>query len=456
MHLTLVGLSHKTAPVEIRERLTFPANRQAEALSILTSSSAVNEAVILSTCNRTEIYCVTASGADGPAAVIDFVADYHDLDRAELERYLYVLEGEAVVRHLFRVVASLDSMVLGEAQILGQVKEAYEASFNAGASQRIFNKLFRQSFELGKRVRNETEIGENAVSISYAAVELAKQVFDTLEGRTILVLGAGKMSELTAKHLVCNGVKKVLVANRTHERALELATKFDGEAILYDDMFDRMREADIVISSTAATHYVVTKERVAAARKGRKGSPLFFIDIALPRDIDPAVNDLADVYLYNIDDLNGVVSQNLEERMREAERAEVIIAEEMDSFEAWLESLDVVPTVAAMRAKAEQIRLAELQRAIKRLGGLSEKELETVEKLSSAIVNKMLHGPTERLKQVAGDKDGYNYVESARFLYGLDSNPEGKSPHGLSLLRSLLGRTEKSAKKSETGDSVGI
>ena len=456
MHLTLVGLSHKTAPVEIREKLTFPANRQEEALSLLTSTPAVNEAVIVSTCNRTEIYCVTASGADGPDAVIDFIADYHSLDRHELARYLYISEGEAVVKHLFRVVASLDSMVLGEAQILGQVKEAYEASFNAGASQRIFNKLFRQSFELGKRVRNETEIGENAVSISYAAVELAKQVFESLDGRTILVLGAGKMSELTAKHLVSNGVKKVLVANRTHERALELASKFDGEAIVYDDMFDRMSEADIVISSTAATHYVVTKERVAAARKGRRGAPLFFIDIALPRDIDPAVNDLADVYLYNIDDLNGVVSQNLEERMREAERAEVIIAEEMDSFERWLESMDVVPTVAAMRAKAEAIRNAEMQRAIKRLGGLSEKELETVEKLSCAIVNKMLHGPTERLKQVAGEKDGYNYVESARYLYGLDSNPEGKSPHGLSLIRSLLGRGDKSMKKNETGDSVGI
>jgi glutamyl-tRNA reductase len=456
MHLTLVGLSHKTAPVEIRETLTFPANRQEDALAMLTSTSAVNEAVIVSTCNRTEIYCVTASGSDGPDAVIDFIADYHDLDRHELARYLYVLEGEAVVRHLFRVVASLDSMVLGEAQILGQVKEAYEASFNAGASQRIFNKLFRQSFELGKRVRNETEIGENAVSISYAAVELAKQVFDTLEGRTILVLGAGKMSELTAKHLVSNGVKKVLVANRTYERAQELADKFSGEAILYDELFDRMREADIVISSTAATHYVVTKERVAAARKGRRGSPLFFIDIALPRDIDPAVNDLADVYLYNIDDLSGVVSQNLEERMREAERAEVIIAEEMASFERWLESMDVVPTVAAIRSKAEEIRNAEMQRAIKRLGGLSEKELETVEKLSCAIVSKMLHGPTERLKQVAGEKDGYNYVESARFLYGLDTNPEGKSSHGLSLIRSLLGRGEKSAKKNETGDSVGI
>jgi len=443
MHLTLVGLSHKTAPVEIREKLTFPANRQEDALSMLTSTPAVNEAVIVSTCNRTEIYCVTASGAEGSEAVIDFVADYHRLDRNELARYLYVLEGEAVVRHLFRVVASLDSMVLGEAQILGQVKEAYEASFNAGASQRIFNKLFRQSFELGKRVRNETEIGENAVSISYAAVELAKQVFDTLEGRTILVLGAGKMSELTAKHLVSNGVKKVLVANRTYERAQELADKFNGEAILYEELFERMGEADIVISSTAATHYVVTKEKVAAARKGRKGSPLFFIDIALPRDVEPAVNDLADVYLYNIDDLSGVVSQNLEERMREAERAEVIIAEEMTAFERWLESLDVVPTVAAMRANADAIRTAEMQRAIKRLGGLSEKELATVDALTCSIVNKMLHEPTSRLKDVSSTKDGYSYVAAARYLYAL--------------LRSLRGRSEKaSAKKNEMGDSVGI
>ena len=211
MHLTLVGLSHKTAPVEIREKLTFPANRQDEALSLLTSNPSVSEAVIVSTCNRTEIYAVTSAESDGPAAIIDFAAEYHGLDRDELARYLYIREGEPVIRHLFRVVSSLDSMVLGEAQILGQIKEAYEHSFNNGASGRVFNKLFRQSFEVGKRVRTETEIGENAVSISYAAVELAKKVFDTLEGRTILVLGAGKMSELTAMHLVCNGVGLSLI-----------------------------------------------------------------------------------------------------------------------------------------------------------------------------------------------------------------------------------------------------
>jgi glutamyl-tRNA reductase len=445
MHLTLVGLSHKTAPVDIREKLTFPANVQASALAALTASPAVAEAVIVSTCNRTEIYAVTAAGHDGPGAVIDFMCDYHDLDRHELVRYLYVSEGEAVVRHLFRVVASLDSMVLGEAQILGQVKEAYEHSFEAGGSQRIFNKLFRQSFEVGKRVRTETEIGENAVSISYAAVCLARRVFDSLEGRTILVVGAGKMSELTAKHLVANGVDEVLVANRTFERAQELADKFEGTAIPYEDLFERMASADIVISSTAATGYVITKDEVAAARKGKKRGPLFLIDIALPRDIEPAVNDLADVYVYNIDDLNGVVSSNLEERMREAERAEVIIADEMAAFETWLETMEVVPTVAGIRSKAEAIRQAELEKAIKRLGGLSEKELATVDALTASIVNKMLHGPTQRLKQVAAEKDGYTYVEAARMLYGLDTNPEGKSPHALSLLRSLLGRGEKAS-----------
>ncbi len=457
MQLTLVGLSHKTAPVEIREKLTFPAHRQEEALSLLTSGDGVNEAVIVSTCNRTEIYAVTAADVDGPGAVMDFMADYHDLDRHELVRYLYVSEGDAVVKHLFRVVASLDSMVLGEAQILGQVKEAYEHAFSNQATGRIFNKLFRQSFEVGKRVRTETGIGENAVSISYAAVELAKRVFDSLDGRSVLILGAGKMSELTAKNLVSNGVARTLVANRTYERAVELAERFEGEAIPYEDLFERMREADIVISSTAATDFVITKDKLSPVMKHRR-DPLFLIDIALPRDIDPACSEVSDVFLYNIDDLNGVVSSNLEERMREAERAEVIIDEEIGEFEKWIESLEVVPTVAAMRAKAEQVRTEELEKALKRLGGLSEKELKTVEMLTQSIVNKMMHGPTERLKKVSGDKYGVAYVEAARYLYGLDTNPEGKNPH-TSLIRSLLRRGEKSsetaAQKKEMGDTIG-
>ncbi len=438
MHLTVVGLSHKTAPVAIREQLTFPSHVQADALSLLCAKDEVAEAVIVSTCNRTEIYAVTRDACDGFQVVADFMAEYRDLDKFDLRRYLYHRQDMAMVHHLFRVVSSLESMVLGEAQILGQVKEAYEHSFNNDTTDRILNKLFRNAFEVGKRVRTETGIGENAVSISYAAVELAKRVFDTLEGRTILVVGAGKMSELTAKHLVSQGVKSVLVANRTYDRAVELAEKFNGEAIRYDDLFSRMADADIVISSTAATGCVITRDQVAQARAGRRGRPLFLIDIAMPRDIEPAVNELDDVYLYDIDDLSGVVDSNLEEREREAVRAEAIVSEEMSAFSRWIQTLVVEPTVAEMRIKGEKFRDAELAKAMKHLGNLSDKDRATVEAMANAIMNKMLHGPTVRLKQISGDPEGYDYVEAARFLYGLDTNPEGRPPHR-GLIRNLLG-----------------
>jgi glutamyl-tRNA reductase len=450
MHLTLVGLSHKTAPIEIREKLTFPAHVQPQALSALTHDTEIAEAVILSTCNRTEVYAVGTSD-EVTDAVIDFLCDFHDLDRHELARYLYVVEGHAVVKHLFRVVSSLDSMVLGEAQILHQVKEAYDLSCESGTAQRLFHKLFRQSFELGKRVRTETAIGENAVSISYAAVELAKKVFDTLEGRTVLVVGAGKMSELTAKHLVSQGVRSVMVANRTYERAVELADKFEGTAIPYEQLFERMREADIVISSTSAPGYVIDKAQVAGVTRGRR-SPLFLIDIALPRDVDPAVNDLPNAFVYDIDDLNGVVQSNLDERMHEARRAEAIIEEEIATFETWIESLEVVPTIAAIRAAAEQVREEEFAKAAKRLGSLSAKDLATVEALSQAIVSKMLHGPTARLRDAAAEKDGYASVESARMLYGLDTGHEKTAR--VRGLRALLRRGD-TAHKDDEGDTVG-
>ena len=452
MHLVLVGLSHKTAPVDIREKLTFPTERQGEALSLLTGGNEVAEAVILSTCNRTEIYVVAATEDGGVESVIDFMAGYHSVDRHALTRYLYIAKGEAVVRHLFRVVASLDSMVVGEAQILHQVKEGYESAFEAGATGRAFNKLFRQSFEVGKRVRTETAIGESAVSISYAAVELARKVFDTLAGRTILILGAGKMSELTAKHLVGNGVGRVLVANRTFERAEEMAARFQGTAVPFDQLYDHVREADIVISSTAATEHVVTKHPLAKALRGRNRA-LFLIDIAVPRDIDPAVNSLPGVFLYDIDDLNGVVEANLEERMTEARRAEGIIDEEVAAFIGWLESMEVVPTVAAIRAKAEVIRQMELEKALKRLE-LSEKELKTIDALTCAIVNKMLHGPTARLKQAAGGKEGYTYMEIARALYGLEDSEDKRGPGAFRNLINLRAR-EIVEKQKETGDSIG-
>ncbi|MBN1192351.1 MAG: glutamyl-tRNA reductase [Coriobacteriia bacterium] len=449
MHLVLVGLSHKTAPVAIREKLTFPAQVQEDALNQLGRTEGIREAAILSTCNRTEVYAVASSEEGGVESVIDFLAEYHGLDRRELGRYLYISTGETVVRHLFRVVASLDSMVLGEAQILGQVKEAYESAFNAGSTSRAFNKLFRQSFEVGKRVRTETAIGESAVSISYAAVELAKKVFDTLDGRTILILGAGKMSELTAKHLVSNGVARVLVVNRTFERAQEMAERFSGTAIAYERLYEAVRESDIVISSTAATEYVIVKKDLAPVAKSRT-RPLFLIDIAVPRDVDPAVNDLGGVFLYDIDDLSGVVESNLEERMVEARRAEAIVEEEIAVFFGWIESMEVVPTVAAIRAKAEVIRRMELDKALKRLD-VSDKDRKTVEALTCAIVNKMLHGPTARLKKAAAGKNGYEYVEVARALYGLEDTDDKSGPGAF---RNLLNSRAREIvdQQKETGD----
>ena len=452
MHLVLVGLSHKTAPVAIREKLTFPADVQPHALSTLMSAPLISEAVILSTCNRTEVYAVAGDSDAGVDAVIEFLASYHGLDKHELTRYLYIVTAEAVVRHLFRVVASLDSMVVGEAQILGQTKAAYDHAQCAGSTGRALNKLFRQSFELGKRVRTETAIGESAVSISYAAVELAKKVFDTLDGRTVLVLGAGEMSELTLKHLVANGVSRVLVANRTFERAEDIAARFNGTAIPYERFYDSIRDTDIVISSTAATGYVITKEALAPAAKNRP-RPLFLIDIAVPRDIDPAVNDLSNVFLYDIDNLSGVVEANLEERMTEARRAEGIIDEEIAAFYSWVESMEVVPTVTAIRAKAEVIRQMELEKALKRLD-LSDKERKTVEALTCAIVNKMLHGPTARLKKLSVGKDGYLYVDAARVLYGLDDSEDKQGPGAFRNLINLRAR-EIVDRQTETGEGIG-
>lgn len=439
MQLTLVGLSHKTAPIQIREKLSFTEAALPQVLKALMEYPDVYEAVLVSTCNRTELYAVTCAECNGGEIITDFLSDYQGIDRDELAQYLYIQRGEDVLRHLFRVVSSLDSMVVGEAQILGQVKDAYEAALDAAATGRIFNKLFRQSFTVGARVRTETEIGESAVSISYAAIELAKRVFDTLEGRTIFILGAGKMSELTARHLQAQGVSRTLVTNRTLARAEELAAKFNGEAVPFEERYEYMRQADIVVSATAAPGYVITKDELAPYATKRP-DPLFLIDIAVPRDIDPACADLRQAFVYDVDALEGVVTANLEERMREARRAETIIAEEMQKFETWLESMEVVPTIAAIRAKAEKIRSAEMQKAYKRLAGLNEKELETVERLTEAIVKKMLHEPTTRLRDASTGRRGVAAIETARYLYAIDDEGDEGQETGFRLIRSLLGR----------------
>jgi glutamyl-tRNA reductase len=420
MQIVIVGLSHKTAPVEYRERLSFPENLCTEALQELLKYKNITEAVILSTCNRTEIYAVTEDVSEGQNSIVCFLSDYCKLNESELAKYLYFHDSINAISHLFRVVSSLDSMVVGEAQILGQAKEAYEIAFNAGVTGTILNKFLRHAFFVGKKVRTDTEIGESAVSISYAAVELAKKVFGVLENRTVMVIGAGEMSELTAKHLISNGIKTVLVANRTYERAVEFAERFNGKAVSFDDLFNQMVNADIIISSTGAPSYVIRKSDVLKVMQVRKNRPIFFIDIAVPRDIDPKVNNIYNAFLYNIDDLHSVVDANLADRSREAKKAEVIIEHEIEEFVSWLSSLEVVPTISALKKQAETIRQTELKKALLKLNGISDKEKEVLEVLTNGIINKLFHRPIIHIKECANKKDGYLYVEAIRNLFDLD------------------------------------
>ncbi len=432
MHILVSGLSHKTAPVEVREALTFPEHTLGEALTSLTSYPHTNEAIILSTCNRTEVYTVASDIEGGQGDIAKFLNSCHEANDCDITDYLYQHDSLGAINHLFRVVSSLDSMIVGEAQILGQTKEAYSHAFEVQTTNLIFNRLFRQAFAVGKRVRTETDIGENAVSISYAAVQLAKKVFSDLSGKSVMLVGAGKMSELTAKHLQGNGVENVLITNRNYDKAVEMAKTFNGKAVKFDDFTDEMAAADIVISSTGAPHTVIRKDAMKKVMAKRRGRPIFLIDIAVPRDIEADVNNVENVYLYDIDDLQSVVDSNIEERTREAKEAETIIKQELQEFLSWVSSLEVIPTIADLRRVAEQIRRAELERVGTKLGELSAEELNAVNTVTSGIINKLLHEPMIRLKQSAGHKEGYLYVDSLRHLFALDedeeSPPKQKAP----------------------------
>ena len=435
MQLVLTGLSHKTAPVEVRESIALSPDDQRAILERCLTDDRVTEVVVVSTCNRSEFYFVTPLDVDLKTLFHDLVVSHLAKPHEGIDDYLYFEVGEPVVAHLFKVSASLDSMVVGEAQILGQLKDAYDLAFEVGATQRIMNKLFRLSFEVGKRVRSETNIGSSAVSISYAAVELAKRVFDTLEGRRVLLLGAGEMSELTATHMQANGASEVVVTNRTFANAEKLAEKFKGSAVPFEDRYEALRNIDIVVSATAATDYVITKEDLTPV-VSRRRDPLFFFDIAVPRDIDPACADFRNTYVYDVDALDGIVEANMAERMVEAAKAEIIIGEEITKFEKWLELMEVEPTIAAMREQAEALRQAELAKAYKRLGDLSPKERDTVDRLTQSIVNKMLHNPTTKLREASSGRRGVATVETARFLYNLEDEQDAQK--GFRLIRTLL------------------
>ncbi len=419
MYILTVGLNHRTAPVEIREKLAFPYEKLGEAFARLKEKKHIHGCAILSTCNRTEVYAAVTDVDTGLAGVKAFLTESCGEATGNIRDYLYVHTLYDAVRHIFRVASGLDSMVIGETEILGQVREAYESARDFGATNGVVNTLFQQAITVGKRVRTETKIDQNAVSISYAAVELAKQTFEDLTGKTVLIVGAGKMSELTAKHLLSHGVTAVMVANRSYDKAVAMAEQFGGRAVRFEDLFDCMDQADIVVSCTAAAHYVITAEKMAAVRK-TAGKPLFMIDIAVPRDIDPAVGELEGVELKDIDELQYVVDQNLEERKRLAVAAETIIEEEIASFFKWLSSLFVVPTIKALRQKADTIKENELTRAFNRLGPLSEREKKVIGSLANSITNQLLHDPIVNLKEYATTHQGHLYAEILQNLFSLE------------------------------------
>jgi glutamyl-tRNA reductase len=414
--IVVVGLNHETAPVAVREALAFPRERLAEALAHVREETGLEEAMILSTCNRVEVY----GRAPEPSldAVAAFVARFHGKTADEIAPHLYRLEGDPAIRHAFRVAASLDSMVMGEPQILGQVKEAYEAAEKAGCLGSVMNALRNRAVAAAKRARTETAIGRNAVSVSHVAVELARKIFGSLRERRVLLVGAGKMSELAARQMVQDGALASVLGGRTFERAEQLAAALGGRAAPFESLRDELARADIVISGTGAPGVVIHRADVEAAQAARRSRPLFVIDIAVPRDVAEDAGKVPGVFLYDLDDVKKVAEANLLERKKEAAAAEAILEEEIREFLEWRRSLEVVPLLVELRRRADEIRRAEVDKARKRLGPLTPEQESALEAATSAIVNKLLHSPTVELKQMAGDGRG-EHVSLVRRLFGL-------------------------------------
>ena len=415
MQLALVGLSHKTAPVEVRERLAFSNDALRSALMSLVDRQAVNEAMILSTCNRVE---VVAESPDD-RLIREFICEFHQIPQDSVSSHIYSYRNADAIRHVFRVTASLDSMVIGEPQILGQVKEAYRIAMDAGTVGMHLTALMNRAFAVAKKIRSETGISQSAVSVSYAAVELARKIFGDLSGKTVMIIGASKMGELAAKHLRRAGASSVLVTNRTFERAVELAKVFEGAAVPFEHFTDHMAGADIVITSTGAPHFIIGKNLAEQVIHRRKNKPIFFIDIAVPRDIDPAVNEIDNAFLYDIDDLQQVIDANLKERLKEAMRAEEIVDNEVDAFCLRMQTRDVVPTIVQLRDSLEKVRRDEIERNRRHLKDLSPEQQAAVDQITKSIVNKILHPPIEHLKQMARDPQGGDLVEVIRKIFNV-------------------------------------
>lgn len=419
MNLVLLGLNHKTAPVALREKVAGMVTDLDAAYQDLQNQPALSEFLLYATCNRVESLCATA---EPDAAIAQMRAFFtgRDISPEELDESLYIHQDRDAVQHLFRVAASLDSLVIGEPQILGQIKEAYRQATHNRATGPILNRLLHKTFSVAKRVRRETGIGDHAVSISYAAVTLGRKIFGSLAGKTAVLVGAGEMAELALEHLKSDGIGRIIVANRTLERGLQLAQRFGGEAVSLEELADQLLHADIIISSTGSPQHLLTREQVKGAMRRRKYRPLFFIDIAVPRDLDPAINDLDNVYLYNIDDLKEVVEFNWQRRQQEAVKAERLVAAETVKFLEWLQTLEVFPTIIALKEKADRICEAELEKTLKQLPPLTEEQRQSLEVLTQSITQKLLHDPIIFLKGYHHPQRPTRELDTVRRLFNLD------------------------------------
>jgi glutamyl-tRNA reductase len=435
MKLVAVGVSHRTAPVELREAIDFSRTGLDTAVTALASRQLAREAVVVSTCNRAEIYAAADADAAGDVCA-HFIAEYHALPWEKIAPHIFVLRGADAARHLFRVAAGLDSLVVGEPQILGQVKEAFAAATGVKHTGALTNRLFNTAFTVGKRVRSETGLGEGAVSVSYAAIALARKIFRDLKGLSVLILGAGEMAKLTGVHLQAHQVRHIMIASRTAATAEALAAQLGGRAVPWAALSPALTAADIVVTATGATEPVLTRARIEEAMRPRRGRPLFIIDIAVPRDVEADAGSLDQVFLYNIDDLRAIVQENMARRTAELERAERIVSEELERFTSWMQSREIVPTVVALRQRFETIRRAELQRLEPKMAGLPPEARTRLDEITHLIVEKLLLTPTEQLKAINDEAMAVAYADAVNKLFSLtteekpqsQSEPAGRNP----------------------------
>jgi len=422
-----IGMNHETAPVELRELVAVGEHTIDEVMGTIRTIKDIKESIVLSTCNRVEMLFTTDNEKGATESIIDFLCRYSQISREKLLPILYIYNDQEAIRHIFRVGASLDSLIIGEPQIIGQVKEAYRIALDHKSSSVILNKLMHRTFSLAKKIRTETEISGSAVSISFAAVELGKKIFGDLEGKKVLLIGAGEMAELAATYLAHNRVDKIKVANRTFRRAVEVADQFHGETISFEEIGDQLLHIDIVITSTSSPEPIISSDQVKKAMKGRKNRPLFFIDIAVPRNVESRVNEIENAFVYTIDDLKGIIESNLSKRKDEAVKAERMVDEEVIKFSEWLKTLDVVPTIVALKEKCKKIRQIELKKTLSNLGNLTPEQRKSVENLALSITKKVLNDPIVFLKTKENRSSRNLYLDITQKLFNLDSNNNTKT-----------------------------